>query len=339
MNILITGVAGFIGFHTAKKLIERGDKVIGIDNLNDYYDVSLKKKRIRFLNTIANKKKFIFLKIDLIDKKRINHTFKLYKIRKVINLAAQAGVRYSIENPESYVQSNLIGFANILEACRHNKILHLTYASTSSVYGANTRQPFKESHNVDHPLQFYAATKRANELMAHSYSNLFNLPTTGLRFFTVYGPWGRPDMALFIFTKNILEKKFIKVFNNGKHVRDFTYIDDIVEGIIKANDKIAKKDLNWNPKAINPSISKCPFKIYNIGNSKPVKLTKYISLIEKYLGVKAKKKFLPLQKGDVPKTLSSIKKIKKDLNYNPKTSVNKGVYNFVQWYLETYKNK
>lgn len=273
----------------------------------------------------------------MINKKKINNLFKKYKIKKVINLAAQAGVRYSIENPDSYIKSNLVGFANILEACRNFKILHLTYASTSSVYGANTKQPFRESHNVDHPLQLYAATKRSNELMAHSYSNLFGLPTTGLRFFTVYGPWGRPDMALFIFTKNIIENKFINIFNKGRHVRDFTYVDDIVSGIILANDKVAKKNKKWNSRKIDPSKSRAPFKIYNIGNSKPVSLMKYIELIEKNLKKKAKKKFLPLQKGDVPKTLSDISRIKKDLNYNPKTSVEVGVKNFINWYLNFYK--
>ena len=337
MTILITGAAGFIGFHTAKKLLDRGDSVIGIDNFNSYYDVSLKKKRISILKKLKTKKKFNFYKIDLTNTNKLQKLFKKHKIKKVINLAAQAGVRYSIQNPESYIKSNLIGFANILEVCRNFKILHLTYASTSSVYGANTKQPFKESHNVDHPLQLYAATKRSNELMAHSYSNLFNLPTTGLRFFTVYGPWGRPDMALFIFTKNILENKFIKIFNKGNHIRDFTYIDDIVDGVIKANDEKVKKNNNWNPKVDDPSNSRSPFKIYNIGNSKPVSLMKYIGLIEKYLGKKAKKKYLNLQKGDVPKTLSDISKIKKNLKYNPKTSVEVGVKNFINWYVKFYK--
>jgi UDP-glucuronate 4-epimerase len=331
MTILITGVAGFIGFHTAKKLLENGKNIIGIDNYDKYYDVKLKKKRISILNNHKFKKKFIFVKLDLVK------LFKKYKIKKIINLAAQAGVRHSLINPKSYIKSNLVGFANILELCRNFKINHLTYASTSSVYGANTKQPFSEKDGVDHPLQLYAATKRANELMAHSYSNLFNLPTTGLRFFTVYGPWGRPDMALFIFTKNILNNKVIKVFNNGKHIRDFTYIDDIVDGIIKANDENLKKNKKINFKTNNPSTSKSPFKIYNIGNSNAVSLMKYIKLIEKYLGKKAKKKFLKLQRGDVPKTLSDISKIKKDLNYNPKTSVEEGVKNFINWYKKFYK--
>lgn len=339
MSILVTGCAGFIGFHTSKYLLERGEKVIGIDNLNDYYDVSLKKKRLKILQE-ANKEnakiKFSFYKFGLENEKRIRKCFKENKIKIVINLAAQAGVRYSIDNPHLYAKSNIIGFLNILEASKDNNIQHLVYASTSSVYGAIPSLPFKESTPADYPIQFYAATKRANELMAHSYSHLYNLPTTGLRFFTVYGPWGRPDMALFKFVKFILEGKQIQIFNRGNHQRDFTYIDDIVDGIVKVAFKQPKSDLSWikNP---SPDKSSAPFRIFNIGNNTSVNLLDFIKEIELQLGKKAKKKFVPLQKGDVKDTLSDISSISSYTNYKPKTSYKEGIKEFIRWYLDYYK--
>lgn len=339
MRILVTGVAGFIGFHVSKKLLERGDEVIGIDNINNYYDTNLKEARVNYLKDFAQikERKFIFYKNNIADRKLIDGIFTKHKFDRVIHLAAQAGVRYSLENPHSYVESNIVGFTNIIEACRHNKTPHLTYASTSSVYGANTKMPFQEQHGVDHPLQFYAATKRANELMAHSYSHLFKLPTTGLRFFTVYGPWGRPDMALFKFTKNILEDKPIPVFNHGNHSRDFTYIDDIVEGIIRSSDQIAEPDPNWDSNNPNPHTSNAPYRIFNIGNNKPVKLIEYISAIEKALGKKAKLDLLPLQPGDVPDTYADSSELINKVGYKPNTSVEEGVYNFVEWYQDFYQ--
>ncbi len=335
MKILVTGVAGFIGFHTAKKFLDRGDQVIGIDSINNYYDQNLKKSRLKLLRKY--KTKFIFIKFNIANKKKLESCFNKHKFERVVHLAAQAGVRYSLKNPEAYVESNLIGFTNILFLCKKKNIKHLTYASTSSVYGLNSKHPFSESDNVDHPIQFYAATKRANEIMAHSYSYLFNLPTTGLRFFTVYGPWGRPDMSLFIFTKNIISGKPIEIFNKGKHVRDFTYIDDIVNGVIKASDNIIKKKAKKSK--LNPGESTAPFRILNIGNSKPVNLMKYIDTIEENLKKKAIKKFLPLQQGDVPKTFSDTRKIKKLLKYKSKTSIKKGIQEFINWYLEYYKIK
>jgi len=339
MNVLVTGVAGFIGFHVAKALLSRGDCVVGIDNINDYYDPNLKHARIQHLNGFAvdNNKEFIFYHNNIADRHVIEDIFSQYNFDRVIHLAAQAGVRYSLENPHSYVESNIIGFTNIIEACRYNKTPHLTYASTSSVYGANTLMPFQERHGVDHPLQFYAATKRANELMAHSYSHLFKLPTTGLRFFTVYGPWGRPDMALFKFTKNILENKRIPVFNHGNHSRDFTYIDDIVEGIIRSSDQIAQPDPNWSSNSPNPHTSNAPYRIFNIGNNKPVKLIEYINAIEKALNLKADMELLPLQPGDVPDTFADSSELIKQVGYTPNTSVEVGVSNFVKWYREFYK--
>ncbi|EKO78299.1 MULTISPECIES: NAD-dependent epimerase [Leptospira] len=341
MKVLITGSAGFIGFHLAKKLLHRGDDVIGIDSLNDYYDPSLKEKRVLILKETAVQfsRNFQFFKLNLADLISLKKIFIEFHFDRVIHLAAQAGVRYSLENPHAYVESNIIAFTNILENCRHKKISHLTYASTSSVYGAHTNMPFSEHESTDHPLQFYAATKKANELMAHSYSHLFALPTTGLRFFTVYGPWGRPDMALFLFTKNIIEGKPIKVFNNGDHTRDFTYVDDIVEGVIRASDRIASPNPNWDPKKPDPATSNAPFRIYNIGNNNPIKLSKYIEAIEECLHKKAIKEFLPLQPGDVPDTFADVSDLENDLGFKPVTSVKQGIRNFVDWYLEYYGNR
>ncbi len=299
MKILVTGAAGFIGFHTSKKLLDRGDTVVGLDNFNDYYDVALKEGRADMLAAYDN---FKMVRIDLADRSAMEALFAEEKFDKVVNLAAQAGVRYSIENPHSYIDSNIVGFVNILEGCRHNDVKHLVYASSSSVYGANTTMPFSVHQNVDHPLALYGATKKANELMAHTYSNLYDLPTTGLRFFTVYGPYGRPDMALFLFTKNMIEGKPIDVFNYGKHRRDFTYIDDIVEGVVRTMDHTAEPNENWDPAAPDPGTSKAPYRLYNIGNQQPVELMDYIAAIEKTLGKKAEMNLLPLQAGDVPDT-------------------------------------
>ena len=338
MRILVTGNAGFIGFHVAKRLIERGDDVVGFDVVNDYYDPSLKEARLAQLEQAAGRQggEYSFIRADLADRNAVEACFKQGDFDRVIHLAAQAGVRYSLENPHSYVQSNLVGFVNILEACRHRGVAHLTYASTSSVYGANTRMPFSEHEPADHPLQFYAATKRANELMAHSYSHLFSLPTTGLRFFTVYGPWGRPDMALFKFTRNILEGAPIPVFNNGNHSRDFTFVDDIVEGVIRASDAIAAPNPHWNSDSPDPATSNAPFRIYNIGNNSPVRLGAYIEAIEDALGRKAIKEMLPLQPGDVPDTYADVGDLVSEFGYQPGTSVELGVRRFVDWYLEFY---
>ena len=334
MKILVTGSAGFIGSTLSKKLLDRGDEIIGIDNHNDYYDPKIKDDRVANLKKCRNYKHY---KTDIIDYDKLSEIFKIHKVQKVVNLAAQAGVRYSIENPLAYINSNIVGFAHILENCRYNKIEHLVYASTSSVYGANTNMPFSEHDSVNHPLSVYAATKKSNELMAHTYSYLYKLPTTGLRFFTVYGPWGRPDMALFKFTKNILEEKAIDVFNHGKHTRDFTYIDDIVEGIIKTLDNPAAGNIDWNSNQPHPATSKMPWRIYNIGNNKPVQLMDYIDALEKNLGKKAKINFLPLQPGDVPDTYANVDNLKKQFNYKPSTSVIDGVSNFVKWYKKYYK--
>ena len=333
MKILVTGSAGFIGSKLSMELLERGDEVIGIDNHNNYYDPKIKDDRLDFLNNFKNYKHY---KFDLNDNKSLSELFKTYKFQKVVNLAAQAGVRYSIQNPLSYIDSNIKGFAYVLENCRHNKVEHLVYASTSSVYGANTKMPFSENDSTNHPLSIYAASKLSNELMAHSYSYLYQLPTTGLRFFTVYGPWGRPDMALFKFTKNILEEKPIDVFNYGNHSRDFTYIDDIVKGIIKTLDNPATKNIDWNSNQPDPATSKAPWRIYNIGNNKPVKLMDYIDALEKTLNKKAKINFLPMQQGDVPDTYANVDNLKKQLNYKPSTSVLEGVTNFVKWYRDYY---
>ncbi|KEC86371.1 MULTISPECIES: NAD-dependent epimerase [Acinetobacter] len=339
MKVLVTGAAGFIGFNVAKKLLERGDDVVGFDNMNDYYDPALKQARLAVLKDTAvqTQQTFTFIHANLADKAIVDQCFQDHQFDRVIHLAAQAGVRYSLENPLSYVESNLIGFTNIIEACRYAKTPHLTYASTSSVYGANTTMPFSEKHGVNHPVQFYAATKRANELMAHSYSHLFNLPTTGLRFFTVYGPWGRPDMALFKFTKNIIEDQPIPVFNHGNHTRDFTFISDIVEGVIRSSDQIAQPDPNWDSKNPDPSTSYAPFRIFNIGNNNPVKLIEYIHAIEKALGKEAILELLPLQPGDVPDTFADSSALEQMVGYKPSVSVDDGVKQFVAWYRDFYQ--
>ena len=334
-KVLVTGSAGFIGSMLSKKLLARGDKVIGIDNHNNYYDPKIKDDRIE---NLKKNKNYIHYKIDITDKNKLSEIFKTYKFQKVVNLAAQAGVRYSIENPLAYIESNIVGFTHILENCRNNKIQHLIYASTSSVYGANTKMPFSEHDSVNHPLSVYAASKISNELMAHAYSHLYKLPSTGLRFFTVYGPWGRPDMALFKFTKAIIEGKTIEVFNNGKHTRDFTYIDDIVNGVIKVLDKPADINNDWDSNKPDPASSKSPWKIFNIGNNNPVHLMDYISALEKTLGKKAKIKFLPLQPGDIPNTNANVDSLVKEFDYKPTTSVFDGVSNFVKWYKDYYKN-
>jgi UDP-glucuronate 4-epimerase len=334
MRILITGAAGFIGFHTSQHLLNRGDSVIGIDNLNDYYDPSLKEAR---LSRLKNHDNFSFHKIDIIDKEAVDTVFESESPDTVIHLAAQAGVRYSLENPYAYIDSNITGFMNILEACRYHPVKHLTFASSSSVYGSNTRMPFSVNDNVDHPLSLYAATKKSNELMAHTYSHLYNIPVSGLRFFTVYGPWGRPDMALFIFTKKILNGETIDVFNNGQHKRDFTYIDDIVEGVVRVSDNIATSNPNWNSDNPDPATSKAPYRLYNIGNNKPVELMYFIELIEKNLGKKADKNYLPLQPGDVPETYANVDALIDYVDYSPSTSIESGIENFIKWYKDYYK--
>lgn len=331
--LLITGAAGFIGFHLAKKRLEMGDAVVGVDNLNDYYDVSLKEARLQQLLQYDS---FTFEKVDIADRRLVPALFGKYRFTKVVNLAAQAGVRYSIENPLAYIDSNVLGFTNIIEGCRHHNIEHLVYASTSSVYGANEAQPFTESKGVDHPLAIYAATKKCNELIAHSYSHLYGLPTTGLRFFTVYGPWGRPDMALFLFTKALMNDEPINVFNYGSMVRDFTYVDDIVEGVSRAIDSPAKVNEQWDGLNPDPATSRAPYRIYNIGNSQPVQLMDYIHAIEKALGKKAQLNKLPMQDGDVPSTFADTSKLRNDLGYQPSTGVSEGVANFVEWYKGFY---
>ena len=336
MKILVTGTAGFIGFHTAQRFLARGDEVVGLDNLNEYYDVKLKQARLARLTPHS---KFRFVKLDLADDLGVTELFAREEFQRVVHLAAQAGVRYSLENPHAYVHSNVVGTLNVLEGCRHHGVEHLVYASTSSVYGANTDMPFSEHRIADHPLSLYATTKRANELMAHNYSSLFRLPTTGLRFFTVYGPWGRPDMALFLFTRNILEGKPIDVFNDGHHRRDFTYVDDIAEGVVRATARIAQPDPNWNSKAPDPASSSAPFRLYNIGNSKPVELMRYIEVIEECLGRKAVKNFLPLQLGDVPETYANVDDLVRDVGYRPATPIEVGVRKFVEWFCEYYGYK
>ncbi len=333
MKLLLTGAAGFIGFTTAQILLARGDEVVGLDNLNDYYDVTLKQARLAILQKFPN---FRFVKMDVADREGMAGLFKQEKFQRVIHLAAQAGVRYSIQNPLAYIDSNVVGFANILEGCRHNAVEHLVYASTSSVYGANTKMPFSVHQNVDHPLSFYAATKKANELMAHTYAHLYNLPVTGLRFFTVYGPWGRPDMALFLFTKNILAGKPIDVFNYGNHRRDFTYVDDIAQGVVRAMDRPAQPNADWNSDAPDPATSKAPYRLYNIGNNSPVELMKYIECIETNLGKKAIKNLLPLQAGDVPDTSADVADLVQDVGYKPATPVEEGVRRFIEWYVGYY---
>lgn len=339
MKVLVTGAAGFIGFHVSKKLIERGDDVVGIDNFNDYYDPALKEARAQLLQDTAKNYvgEFHLIRGNIADKLAIDQCFQAHSFDRVIHLAAQAGIRYSLENPMSYVESNIVGFTNIIEACRYANVAHLTYASTSSVYGANTTMPFSEKHHVDHPIQFYAATKRANELMAHSYSHLFQLPTTGLRFFTVYGPWGRPDMALFKFTKNIIESNPIPVFNHGHHTRDFTFIDDIAEGVIRSSDQIAQANPDWDSNHPDPSTSNAPFRIFNIGNNNPVKLIEYIQSIEKAVGQEAILDLLPRQPGDVLDTFADSSALEKAVGYKPTVSVDEGVKQFVDWYRAFYK--
>lgn len=333
MKVVVTGSAGFIGSSVSMHLLNRGDKVLGIDNLNDYYDVNLKLGR---LERVKAYDKFTEARINLEDKQAINDAISKFKPQRVVNLAAQAGVRYSIENPSAYVDTNLVGFCNILEACRHHGVEHLVYASSSSVYGANTKMPFSVHQNVDHPLSLYAATKKANELMAHVYSNLYGLHTTGLRFFTVYGPWGRPDMALFLFTKNILAGKPIDVFNYGNHRRDFTYIDDIVEGVIRTLDHLPEKNASWDSNNPDSASSFAPYRLYNIGNNAPVELSHYIEVLEDCLGKKAERNLLPLQAGDVPDTYADVEALVQDVDYKPNTTVEVGIRNFVDWYREFY---
>ena len=334
MKILVTGSAGFIGYHACKSLIDNGHEIIGVDNLNDYYDVSLKNHRISLLK---NYKNFDFYKIEIQDYKSLESLFNKYKFKRVLHLAAQAGVRHSIENPSIYIHSNIHGFLNILEACRHNNIEHLVYASSSSVYGLNQVHPYNENHSVNHPVSLYGATKKSNELMAHSYSELYNLPTTGLRYFTVYGPLGRPDMSPMIFADSIINEKPIKVYNNGKHKRDFTYIDDVVDGTIKILDKIPKSDNKWSGLKPSLSSSSAPWRIFNIGNNQPVELLKYIECLEKYLGKKAIKEMLPLQPGDMQSTFADVDALKDIINYQPKIDLDEGIKNFCNWYKDYFK--
>ncbi|MDJ0927069.1 MAG: NAD-dependent epimerase [Gammaproteobacteria bacterium] len=333
MRILVTGAAGFIGFYVSRLLLERGDSVVGLDNLNDYYDVGLKKARLAQLEELDN---FSFVKLDLADRGGMESLFARYCFDRVVHLAAQAGVRYSLENPHPYVDSNLVGMLHILEGCRQSSVEHLVFASTSSVYGANTRMPFSVHASCEHPLSLYAATKKANEMMAHSYSSLYSLPATGLRFFTVYGPWGRPDMALFQFTQNILDGRPIDVFNYGKHRRDFTYVTDIAQGVVRSMDTIASANLNWDADDPDPATSSAPYRLYNIGNSTPVDLERYIEALEDYLGKKAERNNLPMQPGDVPDTWADVEDLARDVGYRPSTPVEEGVRHFVDWYLEFY---
>ena len=339
MRVLVTGNAGFIGFQVAQRLLERGDAVVGFDVVNDYYDPGIKEARLNILEETAARtgSEYHFIRANLADRHTVEDCFANHGFDRVIHLAAQAGVRYSLVNPHAYVESNLLAFTNILEACRAHKTAHLVYASSSSVYGANTTMPYSEHHGVNHPLSFYSATKRANELMGHSYSHLFRLPTTGLRFFTVYGPWGRPDMALFLFTRNIIEGKPIKVFNHGNHTRDFTYIDDIVEGVLRITDDIALPDPTWDSAHPDPASSNAPFRIFNIGNNNSVKLSAYIEAIEKATGKKAIKDMLPMQAGDVPDTFADVSSLVNQVGYKPSTTVDEGVAKFVEWYRSYYK--
>lgn len=348
-KILVTGAAGFIGFHLSRKLFNRGDEVVGLDVINDYYDLRVKygrlgvlgisKEDVGYNKLIISKdnEHFSFIQIKLEDHESLNQLFAEQRFDTVISLAAQAGVRYSLENPRAYIDSNIIGFTNILEACRHHSVKHLSYASSSSVYGLNETMPFSVHHNVDHPISLYAASKKSNELMAHTYSHLFDLPTTGLRFFTVYGPWGRPDMALFLFTKAMLEGKPINVFNNGNMSRDFTYVDDIIEGVARVNDNPPEGNPDWTGKSPDPSDSKAPYKVYNIGNNNPVKLMDFVAIIEENLGIEAKKNFLPMQAGDVAATYADVNDLINDLDYKPSTSLEYGVGEFVKWYRAFYK--
>ncbi len=349
MKILVTGTAGFIGFHLAQKLLERGDTVIGMDSINDYYDVNLKYSRLAAhgiekseigYNTLIKSTiypGYSFVQLQLEDKANMNALFQEQQFDGVVNLAAQAGVRYSVTNPQAYIDSNIVGFTNVLECSRHHKIKHLVYASSSSVYGLNKHVPFSTSHNVDHPISLYAASKKSNELMAHVYSHLFSVPTTGLRFFTVYGPWGRPDMALFIFTKAILEGTPLPVYNNGNMTRDFTYVDDIIEGVIRVLDNPPAGNSEWNPQNPEPSNSIAPYQIYNIGNNSPVKLLDFITAIEDEIGVEAEKNFLPIQPGDVSATYADVSDLVANLHYKPETSIKQGIHNFINWYKDYYK--
>ena len=334
MKVLVTGAAGFIGMTTSLRLLARGDEVVGLDNLNDYYEVSLKENRLKRLTALPG---FRFVKLDVGDRAGMEKLFAEEKFDKVIHLAAQAGVRYSIQNPHAYVDSNLFGFINVLEGCRHHQVQHLVYASSSSVYGGNTKMPFSEHDSVDHPVSLYAATKKANELMAHTYSHLYGLPTTGLRFFTVYGPWGRPDMALFLFTKAILEGRPIDVFNHGNMKRDFTYVDDIVEGVIRVLDRNAAANPDYDPIAADPATSNVPYRVFNIGNNNPVQLLDFIGAIEEALGQKAEKRLLPLQDGDVPATYANTDQLNDWVGFVPDTTVQEGVGRFVAWYRDYYK--
>lgn len=333
-SILITGAAGFIGFHLSKRLLEEGKTVIGIDNFSSYYDPSLKEARAAMLLKYS---RFTLERVDMSDRTVMPEIFRRYSPEAVVNLAAQAGVRYSLKNPHSYVDTNLVGFVNILEGCRHNGVKHLVFASSSSVYGANTKMPFSVHHNVDHPVSLYAATKKANELMAHSYAHLYGLPCTGLRFFTVYGPWGRPDMALFLFTRAILEGRAIDVFNYGKMKRDFTYIDDIVEGVVRVIQRVPEGNADWSGDAPDPSSSYAPYRLYNIGNNNPVELMRYIEVLEDTLGIKAQKNLLPMQAGDVPATYADVEDLERDVGFKPATSLEDGISRFVQWFREYYK--
>ncbi|MFW6171337.1 MAG: NAD-dependent epimerase [Planctomycetota bacterium] len=333
-NILVTGAAGFIGFHLSTKLLARGDTVVGLDNLNDYYDVRLKRDRLAQLTAHD---RFEFEPMELADRSGIERLFQKHPFDKVVNLAAQAGVRYSLQNPHAYIDSNVVGFMNVLEGCRHAGVQHLVYASSSSVYGANTKMPFSIHHNVDHPVSLYAATKKANELMAHTYSHLYRLPTTGLRFFTVYGPWGRPDMALFLFTKAILTGQPINVFNYGKMRRDFTYIDDIVEGVARVTDRVPRPDESWSGESPDPGTSRAPYKIYNIGNNAPVELEHFIAVLEEALGVPAEKNLMPMQPGDVPATYADVDDLIQDVGFQPATPIEEGIQRFVAWYRDYYQ--
>ncbi len=336
MKILVTGAAGFIGSCLSEKLLARGDEIIGVDNLNDYYDVSLKMARLARIETHPA---FTFYKLDIADRAGMEELFRSERPQRVVHLAAQAGVRYSLENPHAYIEANIVGTTNILEGCRHNEIEHLVYASSSSVYGASTNMPFSVHDNIDHPVSLYAATKKANELMAHTYSHLYGLPTTGLRFFTVYGPWGRPDMSLFLFTRKILAGEPIDVFNFGNHRRDFTYVDDIVSGIIGSLDSVAAPNPDWDSDKPDPATSKAPYRIYNIGNNSPVELMDFIGALEDCLGIKAIKNMLPLQPGDVPDTYADVTALVEDVGYRPATPIRQGIENFVSWYKEYYDIK
>ncbi|MGB6092445.1 MAG: NAD-dependent epimerase [Moheibacter sp.] len=351
MKILITGTAGFIGFHLAEKLLERGDQIVGLDSVNDYYDVNVKygrlaksgidQDKIEYNQLIRSSvwPNYNFIRLNLEDRDNLENLFEQQQFDHVINLAAQAGVRYSLTNPYAYVESNIVGFINLLECCRNHKIKHLTYASSSSVYGLNKKQPFSTSDNVDHPVSLYAASKKSNELMAHTYSHLYGIPTTGLRFFTVYGPWGRPDMALFLFTKAMLENKPIDVFNHGNMQRDFTFIDDIVEGVIRINDNAPVQNPDWDPDTGDASSSSAPYRIYNIGNNNPVKLMDFIEAIEEKLGRTSEKNFLPLQPGDVPSTYADVQGLISDFDYKPQTTIREGINKFIDWYVDFFKVK